>query len=71
LLTPLTNALVRVHAHDAHSRVLSMTDIIALGVLCHLQGVATLREQVRSPVADPLLQLVPATALPAPASLRG
>jgi hypothetical protein len=32
LLAPLTRALVRARSHDVFSRVLSMTDFIALGV---------------------------------------
>jgi len=61
MLGPLTEALVRVRDSDAFSRVLSMTDFIALGVLRHLQGMHTLREQVQS-----LLHLEPGTALRAP-----
>lgn len=61
LLEPLSDALARVRDADAFSRVLSMADFIALGVLRHLQGMPTLREQVQS-----LLHLDPAEALRTP-----
>jgi hypothetical protein len=61
LLAPLTNALMQVRGSDARSRVLRMTDFIALGVLRHLQGMPTLREQVQA-----LLHLEPGEALRAP-----
>jgi len=61
LLEPLSDALARVRGADAFSRVLSMADFIALGVLRHLQGMPTLREQVQS-----LLHLEPGEALRAP-----
>ena len=61
LLAPVTNALRQVRGSNARSRVLSMADFIALGVLRHLQGMPTLREQVQS-----LLHLEPAQALRAP-----
>lgn len=38
LLAPMTDALARVRGSDALSRVLSMEDFIAPGVLRHLQG---------------------------------
>ena len=38
LLEPLSDALARVRDADAFSRVLSMADFIALGVLRHLQA---------------------------------
>jgi hypothetical protein len=61
LLAPVTNALGQVRGSDALSRVLSMADFIALGVLRHLQGMPTLREQVQA-----LLHLEPGEALRAP-----
>ena len=61
LLAPVTNALRQVRGSNARSRVLSMADFIALGVLRHLQGMPTLREQVQW-----LLHLEPAQALRAP-----
>ena len=61
LLAPVSRALARVRDTDAMSRVLSMADFIALGVLRHLQGMRTLREQVQS-----LLHRAPALALRAP-----
>jgi hypothetical protein len=61
LLAPVSRALARVRDTDAMSRVLSMADFIALGVLRHLQGMGTLREQVQS-----LLHRAPAEALGAP-----
>lgn len=61
LLAPMTDALARVRGSDALSRVLSMADFIALGVLRHLQGMPTLREQVQA-----LLHLEPVEALRAP-----
>ena len=48
LLAPVSRALARVRDTDAMSRVLSMADFIGLGVLRHLQGMRTLREQVQS-----------------------
>jgi hypothetical protein len=61
LLAPVSRALARVRDTDAMSRVLSMADFIALGVLRHLQGMRTLREQVQS-----LLHRAPAQAPGAP-----
>jgi hypothetical protein len=57
LLAPMARALTRVRGADAVSRVLSMADFIGLGVLRHLQGMRTLREQVQS-----LLHCEPGTA---------
>ena len=48
LLAPVANALGQVRDADAVSRVLSMADFVGLGVLRHLQGMSTLREQVQS-----------------------
>ena len=61
LLAPVTNALRQVRGSNARARVLSMADFIALGVLRHLQGMPTLREQVQA-----LLHLEPGEALRAP-----
>jgi len=61
LLAPVSDALARVRGSDAFSRVLCMTDFTGLGVLRHLQGMPTLREQVQS-----LLHLEPGEALRAP-----
>ena len=38
LLAPVSRALAHVRGTDAMSRVLSMADLIGLGVLRHLQG---------------------------------
>jgi len=57
LLAPVARALAKVPDTDAGSRVLSMADFIGLGVLRHLQGMRTLREQVQS-----LLHCEPGTA---------
>jgi hypothetical protein len=57
LLAPVARALAQVRDTDAVSRVLSMADFIGLGVLRHLQGMRTLREQVQS-----LLHWEPGTA---------
>ncbi len=61
LLEPISDALARVRGGDALFRVLSMTDFIGLGVLRHLQGMPTLREQVQS-----LLHLEPGEPQQAP-----
>ena len=61
LLEPVAKALLEVRESDALSRVLSMMDFIGLGVLRHLQGMRTLREQVQS-----LLHLAPGEVLEAP-----
>jgi len=57
LLAPVADALTRVRNADANASVLSMFDFVGLGVLRHLQGMRTLREQVQS-----LLHLAPAQA---------
>ena len=57
LLAPVADALTRVRNADANASVLPMFDFIGLGVLRHLQGMHTLREQVQS-----LLHLAPAQA---------
>jgi hypothetical protein len=62
LLAPVARALAQIRGTDTVSRVLSMADFIGLGVLRHLQGMRTLREQVQS-----LLHWEPGTALRAPA----
>lgn len=61
LLAPVDRALARVRGRRGFTRVLSMRDFIALGVLRHLQGTATLREQVQA-----LLHSDPEQALRAP-----
>ncbi|MEF8710144.1 MAG: DUF4276 family protein [Candidatus Accumulibacter propinquus] len=61
LLAPVARALAQIRGTDTVSRVLSMADFIGLGVLRHLQGMRTLREQVQS-----LLHWEPGTALRAP-----
>ncbi|WP_200348862.1 hypothetical protein [Halochromatium glycolicum] len=61
LLDPVERALERVRGRHGFTRVLSMRDFIALGVLRHLQGTPTLREQVQA-----LLHCDPAQALRAP-----
>ena len=61
LLAPADRALERVRGRHGFARVLTMRDFIALGVLRHLQGTATLREQVQA-----LLHCDPAQALRAP-----
>jgi hypothetical protein len=55
LLTPMQQALASVRGAASLGRVLSMEDFIALGVMRHLRGMATLREQVQT-----LLHLDPA-----------
>jgi len=61
LLAPVARALERVRGVDASTRVLRMADFIALGVLRHLQGSASLRAQAQS-----LLHLDPGAAARAP-----
>ena len=61
LLAPIANALAGIRNADANASVFRMKDFLALGVLRHLQGMRTLREQVQS-----LLHLNPAEALRAP-----
>ena len=60
LLHPVSRALARVRQATV-GRTLTMPDFIALGVLRHLQGMSTLREQVQT-----LLHLDPATAARGP-----
>ena len=60
LLAPVERALARVR-HAAVGRTLRMADFIALGVLRHLQGMPSLREQVQA-----LLHLEPDTAARGP-----
>jgi hypothetical protein len=48
LLEPLHHALDYVRYSPSKFPTLSMTDFIGLGVLRHLQGIGTLREQVQS-----------------------
>ncbi len=55
LLSPVERVLARVCSAQGLGRTLSMSDFIALGVLLHLQGMGTLREQVQT-----LLHLDPA-----------
>jgi hypothetical protein len=55
LLFPVERVLARVRGAQGLGRTLSMSDFIALGVLRHLQGMGTLREQVQT-----LLHLDPA-----------
>ncbi len=61
LLAPAGKALARVRNADRNASVLSMIDFTGLGVLRHLQGMHTLREQVQA-----LLHLAPAQASEAP-----
>ncbi|WP_313950210.1 transposase [Accumulibacter sp.] len=61
LLAPVARALAKVRDTAAVSRVLSMADFVGLGVLRHLQGMRTVREQVQT-----LLHLEPGTALRLP-----
>ena len=61
LLAPMQHALCSVRGAAALGRVLSMADFIALGVLRHLRGMTTLREQVQT-----LLHLDPAQAAHVP-----
>lgn len=61
LLSPLERVLARVRSAQGLGRSLSMSDFIALGVLRHLQGMASLREQVQT-----LLHLDPTAGARAP-----
>jgi len=61
LLAPVGLALSHVRDAESLGRVLSMPDFIALGVLRHIQGMETLREQVQS-----LLHLDPAEVVRVP-----
>ena len=57
LLYPVERVLARVRSAQGLGRTLSMSDFIALGVLRHLQGMGSLREQVQA-----LLHLDPVVA---------
>ena len=48
LLSPAERVLARVRSAQGLGRTLSMSDFIALGVLRHLQGMGSLREQVQA-----------------------
>jgi hypothetical protein len=61
LLSPVERVLARVRSAQGLGRTLSMSDFIALGVLRHLQGMGTLREQVQT-----LLHLDPEPGARAP-----
>jgi hypothetical protein len=61
LLSPVERGLARVRSAQGLGRTLSMGDFIALGVLRHLQGMGSLREQVQA-----LLHLDPAAGAGAP-----
>ena len=61
LLAPVSDILSRIRHADGNAQVLSMWAFIALGVLRHLQGMGTLREQVQS-----LLHLNPQEVLGTP-----
>jgi hypothetical protein len=61
LLSPLERVLARVRRAQGLGRTLSMSDFIALGVLRHLQGMGSLREQVQT-----LLHLDPTPGARAP-----
>lgn len=61
LLAPVSGVLLGIRNADGNAQVLSMLDFIALGVLRHLRGMGTLREQVQS-----LLHLNPAEGMGAP-----
>ena len=58
LLAPVGLALSQVRDAESLGRVLSMPDFIALGVLRHIQGMETLREQVQSLLHLDAAQLV-------------
>jgi Transposase DDE domain len=61
LLAPVERVLARVRGAQGLGRTLSMDDFIALGVLRHLQGMGSLREQVQA-----LLHLDPVVAAQPP-----
>jgi hypothetical protein len=61
LLAPVERVLARVRTAHGLGRTLPMRDFIALGVLRHLQGMGSLREQVQT-----LLHLDPAPGARAP-----
>lgn len=77
LLSPVERVLARVRSAQGLGRTLSMGDFIALGVLRHLQGMGSLREQVQgllhlNPAADtraPLARSTWSDALASPARL--
>ena len=77
LLSPLERVLARVRGAQGLGRTLRMGDFIALGVLRHLQGIGSLREQVQAllhwdPAADarpPLARSTWSDALCSPARL--
>jgi hypothetical protein len=77
LLTPVQQVLARVRSAQGLGRSLSMGDFIALGVLRHLQGTGSLREQVQAllhwdpteGVRPPLARSTWSDALGAPARL--
>jgi len=48
LLSPVERVLARLRSAQGLGRPLSMGDFIALGVLRHLQGMGSLREQVQA-----------------------
>jgi Transposase DDE domain len=61
LLAPVSGVLLGIRNADGNAQVLSMLNFIALGVLRHLRGMGTLREQVQS-----LLHLNPTEGMGAP-----
>lgn len=66
LLDPANRALQQVRAAGSIGRSLTMPDFLALGVLRHLQGTTTLREQVQvllhlNPSAQPVIPLARST----------
>ena len=61
LLKPVERALATIRLGPADGRVLSMRDFIAVGVLRHLKGMRTLREQIQT-----LLHLDPSEPTGAP-----
>ncbi len=63
LLSPVERILARVRSAQGLGRTLSMSDFIALGVLRHLQGMGSLREQVQALLhLDPVLAAQPPLA---------
>jgi Transposase DDE domain len=63
LLSPVERVLARVRRAQGLGRTLSMSDFIALGVLRHLQGMGSLREQVQALLhLDPVLAAQPPLA---------
>lgn len=61
LLKPVERALDKIRLGPAEGRVLSMRDFVAIGVLRHLKGIRTLREQIQT-----LLHLAPGEPTGAP-----